>query len=191
MIRHVVMGLYLSVGLSACGGPRSSIPTVGVDNGTAVCADGTDTCENGATSDGSTNPATGPGGGIEIIPVTPGQGDGPLSRLVIYFDFDRSEIRSDFNDMLRAHGAFLAENGNSSVRLEGHADERGSREYNIGLGQGRALAVRRVLMLQGASKDQLQPISYGEERPAAFGSDEASYSLNRRVELVYRQGQNQ
>ena len=88
--------------------------------------------------------------------------------------------------MLRAHGAFLADNGGRAVRLEGHADERGSREYNIGLGEQRAQAVRRVLMLQGASGDQLATVSYGEERPAALGGDENSYSLNRRVELVYR-----
>ena len=191
LIRLVVMAFFLGIGLSACGGPRSSIPTVGVHDGTAECTDGTDTCENDGSSSGSTNSVTGPGGGIEIDPLGPGQGDGPLSRLVIYFDFDRSEIRSDFNDMLRAHGAFLVENGSRNVRLEGHADERGSREYNIGLGQQRALAVRRVLMLQGASGDQLNLVSYGEERPVVFGSDESSYSLNRRVELVYRQGQNQ
>jgi peptidoglycan-associated lipoprotein len=73
-----------------------------------------------------------------------------------------------------------------TVRLEGHADERGSREYNIGLGERRAQAVRQILMLQGVSTAQLSTVSYGEERPAAFGSDEQSYSQNRRVELVYR-----
>jgi len=72
------------------------------------------------------------------------------------------------------------------VRLEGHTDERGSREYNIGLGERRAQAVRRALMLQGASANQLSTVSYGEERPAATGSDEESWRLNRRVELVYR-----
>ena len=83
-------------------------------------------------------------------------------------------------------GRNLAANPNMQVRLEGHADERGSREYNIGLGERRAQAVRRVLQLQGAGAQQLTTVSYGEERPAASGSDEESWRLNRRVELVYR-----
>jgi peptidoglycan-associated lipoprotein len=87
--------------------------------------------------------------------------------------------------MLTAHAQYLTTNPGASVRLEGHADETGSREYNIGLGERRAQAVRRILMLQGASASQLTTVSYGEERPAALGSDEESYSLNRRVELVY------
>jgi peptidoglycan-associated lipoprotein len=108
-----------------------------------------------------------------------------LENLVIYFEFDSSEIRSDFNSMLAAHGRYLAADSSLVIRLEGHADERGSREYNIGLGERRAQAVRQILMLQGASASQLTTISYGEERPAVFGSDDEAYSLNRRVELVY------
>jgi peptidoglycan-associated lipoprotein len=72
-----------------------------------------------------------------------------------------------------------------SVRLEGHADERGSREYNIGLGERRAQAVRRVLLIQGASASQISTVSFGEERPAAFGSDEGAWAQNRRVEVKY------
>lgn len=108
------------------------------------------------------------------------------NNLVVYFEFDSSEIRSDFNPMLAAHASYLASSPDVSVRLEGHADERGSREYNIGLGERRAQAVRQILSLQGVTSTQLSTVSYGEERPAAFGSDEESYGLNRRVELVYR-----
>ena len=182
MIRLLPILLLLGFGLAACGGGGSTIPTGAAGDGpnSAVANGGA----NGAG--GTSTSGIGADGGLDVARVQPGQGDGPLSRLVIYFDFDRSEIRSDFNDMLRAHGAFLADNGDRAVRLEGHADERGSREYNIGLGEQRAQAVRRVLMLQGASADQLGTVSYGEERPAALGSDENSYSLNRRVELVYR-----
>jgi peptidoglycan-associated lipoprotein len=109
-----------------------------------------------------------------------------LQNLIVYFEFDSSEIQSDFNAMLAAHGRYLAAHPEDSVRLEGHADERGTREYNIGLGERRAQAVRQILLLQGASASQLSTVSYGEERPVAFGSDEESYRLNRRVELVYR-----
>jgi peptidoglycan-associated lipoprotein len=109
-----------------------------------------------------------------------------LSQLVVYFDYDEAEILPEFNALLEAHGRNLAANPNMQVRLEGHADERGSREYNIGLGERRSQAVRRVLMLQGAGQQQLTTVSYGEERPAATGSDDESWRLNRRVELVYR-----
>lgn len=108
-----------------------------------------------------------------------------LGDLVVYFEFDSSEIRSDFNALLGAHGRYLASDSSLSVRLEGHADERGSREYNIGLGERRAQAVRQILMLQGASAAQISTVSYGEERAAVFGSDDEAYSLNRRVEIVY------
>jgi peptidoglycan-associated lipoprotein len=109
-----------------------------------------------------------------------------LRQLVVYFDYDQADIKPEFNALLEAHGRNLAANPNMQVRLEGHTDERGSREYNIGLGERRAQAVRRVLTLQGASATQLTTVSYGEERPAQTGSDEESWRLNRRVELVYR-----
>jgi len=87
--------------------------------------------------------------------------------------------------MLKAHARQLQQNPNLRVRLEGHADERGSREYNIALGERRAQAVRQVLQLQGASSTQLSTVSYGEERPKSLGHDETSWAQNRRVELVY------
>jgi peptidoglycan-associated lipoprotein len=108
-----------------------------------------------------------------------------LSKRVVYFDFDKSDIRADSQTVVAAHAAYLAKNPAQKVRLEGHADERGSREYNIGLGERRAQAVRRALLLQGVAEAQLSTVSYGEERPAVAGSDEQAYALNRRVEIVY------
>ena len=108
-----------------------------------------------------------------------------LSKRVVYFDFDRADIRADSQSVVAAHAAFLAKNPSQKVRLEGHADERGSREYNIGLGERRGQAVRRALLLQGVAELQLATVSYGEERPAVAGSDEQAYALNRRVEIVY------
>ena len=106
------------------------------------------------------------------------------ARNVVYFEFDSSEIRGDDLQTVTAHAAYLARYRNARVRLEGHTDERGSREYNIGLGERRAQTVRRALLLQGVTESQVTTVSYGEERPAAEGSDEAAYSKNRRVELV-------
>jgi peptidoglycan-associated lipoprotein len=104
---------------------------------------------------------------------------------IIYFDYDRAEIKPEFVPIVTAHAKYLNTNGANKIRLEGHSDERGSREYNIGLGERRAQAVRRALMLQGVTEAQITTVSYGEERPAVQGSDEAAYAKNRRVELVY------
>jgi peptidoglycan-associated lipoprotein len=108
-----------------------------------------------------------------------------LAQRVIYFDFDNAEIRSEYRDVVAAHAANLSRTPTMKVRLEGHADERGSREYNIGLGERRAQSVRRALMLQGVGDGQIVTVSYGEERPAVSGSDEAAWAKNRRVEIVY------
>ena len=110
--------------------------------------------------------------------------DGELA-MVIYFGFDQSDIRAEDQATLERHATRLANDSGGSVRLEGHADERGSREYNIGLGERRSQAVRKLLLIQGASASQISTVSFGEERPAAFGSDEESYAQNRRVEIKY------
>ena len=117
----------------------------------------------------------------------PGPMEGLLAKRTIYFDFDSSEIRGDGADIVAAHAKYLSKNTGMKVRLEGHTDERGSREYNIGLGERRSQAVRRALLLQGAGESQLSTVSYGEERPAAAGSDEGAWAKNRRVEIVYLQ----
>jgi peptidoglycan-associated lipoprotein len=104
---------------------------------------------------------------------------------IIYFDFDRSDIRPEYASLINSHAKHLASAGGTKIRVEGNTDERGSREYNIALAERRAQAVRRALMLQGAGDAQLTTVSYGEERPAVAGSDESAYEKNRRVELVY------
>ena len=104
---------------------------------------------------------------------------------VIYFEFDSSEVRAEDQDIVARHAMQLANNPGLSVRLEGHTDERGSREYNIGLGERRAQSVRRMLMIQGVTADQISTVSFGEERPVSFGSTEADYAQNRRVEFSY------
>jgi peptidoglycan-associated lipoprotein len=174
--RHGVWAMLIAATLVAAGCNRdNTLPDEGAEAIGPSGADGADTTGFGDSR------------GIEGEALD-SQRDGPLlQQLVIYFDYDQTELRPEFNSMLSAHGQYLASNPRMQLRLEGHADERGSREYNIGLGERRAQAVRRVLMLQGASADQLSTVSYGEERPAAVGSDEEAMSLNRRVELVYRQ----
>jgi len=108
-----------------------------------------------------------------------------LSDRTIYFEFDASTVQDEYMDIIQRHAAYLAQYPNIEVRVEGHADERGSREYNIGLGARRADSVSRLLQVNGASNTQIETVSYGEEVPAVEGHDESAWSKNRRVELVY------
>lgn len=103
----------------------------------------------------------------------------------IYFDFDSSEIRSESRDVLMAHARYLAGSSSTDVILRGHTDERGTTEYNLALGERRGQAVARYLAVNGVSRDRLETISYGEERPAMSGSGEEAYAKNRRVEIEY------
>ena len=109
----------------------------------------------------------------------------PLAKRIIYFAYDSSEIQPEYRSIIEAHAQYLVANPNVVLSLEGHTDERGSREYNLALGERRAQAVKDQMMVLGASASQIHTISYGEERPVADGHDEAAWSQNRRVELVY------
>lgn len=109
-----------------------------------------------------------------------------LAERVIYFDFDSSKVRDEYVELVKHHGKYLSSNPGAKMRLEGHTDERGTREYNIALADRRAQAVKRLLMFQGATGDQVIIISYGEEKPAIVGHDEAAWQMNRRAELVYQ-----
>lgn len=110
----------------------------------------------------------------------------PLSKQTVYFMLDSSQVQQDFVPIIAAHAQYLQGNPGQRMVLEGHGDERGSREYNIALGEQRAKSVANMMKAQGVSESQLDVVSYGEEKPAAFGHDESSWELNRRVELVYQ-----
>jgi peptidoglycan-associated lipoprotein len=109
----------------------------------------------------------------------------PLSRRVIYFEYDSDAILPEDQELITAHASYLSAHPQQMVTLEGNTDERGSPEYNIGLGDRRAQAVKRAFELQGVPAQQITVVSYGEEKPAAEGHSEAAYRLNRRVEIVY------
>ncbi len=130
--------------------------------------------------------ATGVGSGYGDLSVESlSDPNSPLSQRVIYFEYDSSEVASQDRPLVEAHAAFLAANPEIKVAVEGHADERGAREYNIGLGDQRAQSVRRMMEFQGVSPAQISTVSFGEEKPAVEGHDESAWSMNRRVELVY------
>lgn len=148
------------------------------DRSVGMGADGTD----GAQAGGAMM-----GGSFAGRPITEvlSDPDTPLSRRVFYFDLNSSELSVEDRQALSTHARFMAEFPTVTLVLEGHADERGSREYNLALGERRAKALERILNVEGVPAEQLQVISFGEERPVALGHDEEAWHLNRRVELLY------
>jgi peptidoglycan-associated lipoprotein len=174
-MRHTVIVLVAVVTcLSACGSPPPK-PSSGGD-AESVGAQAAGDSQSKLAADTGPSPADN-----EIA----GPQEGMLTKRLIYFDFDSAEIRGEGTDVVAAHARYLASHLDARVRLEGHTDERGSREYNIGLGERRAQSVRRALLLQGATAAQVSTVSYGEERPAVPGHDEAAWAKDRRVEIVY------
>jgi len=111
--------------------------------------------------------------------------DSLLAQRSIYYMFDSFEIQAEYKPILEAHSKFLVDNPSFRVRIEGNCDDRGSREYNLALGQSRAEQIRKSMLLLGVSVDQIEVVSFGAERPVAYGFDEASRAKNRRSDLVY------
>tara|TARA_B100000686_G_scaffold204217_1_gene211016 strand:- start:19372 stop:19872 length:501 start_codon:yes stop_codon:yes gene_type:complete len=108
-----------------------------------------------------------------------------LSKRSVYFGFDEYVVNDKYNSMVLSHARYLRDNPNAKIRVQGNTDERGSREYNIALGQRRADSVKKVMTLAGTQESQIESVSYGEEKPRAVGHDEASWAENRRVDIRY------
>jgi len=175
-IYSLALVLCLAVTLGACASkPPAAAPATGAE---AVAPASGTTAGAGGTDAGQARPLPGAQGAEAAL----------LAKTTVYFDFDSSEIKPDYAPIVAAHGKRLAADRSLKVRLEGHTDERGSAEYNVALGERRAQAVKRGLLLQGATEGQLTTVSYGEERPAAEGHDETAWAQNRRVEIVYLTG---
>ena len=149
----------------------------------------------GCAGQGGTDDATGSDGAVTsggdvdgAGTTTPLDSDREVSLMndrVVYFDFDSADLSDASVALVKQHGNYLADNPGVNARLEGHTDERGSREYNLGLGERRAASVQSLLLVQGAASSQLTTISFGEERPADTGTGETAWARNRRVEIVY------
>jgi peptidoglycan-associated lipoprotein len=177
-LTHFLAVAVLALGVAACQKPTQTKPA---EAPPAAATGGATTSGLGESAGAGATAGTGA--------LTPQQQ--ALAELkqksIVYFEYDSSEIASQYLAVVSAHAAYLVKYPAARVRLEGNTDERGSPEYNIGLGERRAQAVRRALMAQGVADAQITTVSYGEERPAVQGGDEAAYAQNRRVELVYAQ----
>ena len=168
----ITLILSLSLALGACHGKGTPMkPSAGGESVPSQSGTTSGAKEMGA---GEAQPLGGTGGA-----------DAGVLKTTIYFDFDSSEIRPEFASTLAAHGKKIGADKSLKVRLEGNTDERGSAEYNVALGERRAQAVKRALLLEGAAGPQLSTVSYGEERPVAEGHDETAWAQNRRVDIIY------
>jgi peptidoglycan-associated lipoprotein len=155
---------------SGCGSSRTTNPyAAGRDAGGA---------EIGSYGDGTV-------GAAQYGDASPDDPAGPLAKRIIYFIYDSNEIQPEYVSVITKHANYLAANKGKTVVLEGHADERGSPEYNIALGEQRAQSVAQLMKLQGVSDSQIQIISFGEEKAAVSGHDETAWQQNRRVEITY------
>jgi peptidoglycan-associated lipoprotein len=128
--------------------------------------------------------AAGAGGAGGVLP--PKDAAGALAQRSIYFDYDSFTVKEEYKPIIQAHAKFLVENAGAKAYLQGHTDERGSREYNLALGQKRADAVRRIMTVLGVKDNQIESVSYGEEKPKNPGSDENALAQNRRADIVYQ-----
>lgn len=178
MLKRLFFAVALAAALAGCGS-SVKLDDVPVEDktGTQVTNTGTQPAAGTATSkvtqvnlDPSAKDAVGPQGVARII----------------YFDYDSYLIKPDFQSLIESHARFLKANNGRKIVVEGHTDERGGREYNLALGQRRSEAVRRALGLLGVTDAQVEAVSFGKEKPAAAGNDEAAFAQNRRAEIAYR-----
>lgn len=182
MNKSLIGVIALAVFLTACAGKKvkeepaavveekspaaqvqAPAPATGMDESASTASAG--------ASDASGNPLTDP--------------NNILSKRSIYFDYDKDEVKAEFRPLVEAHAKYLQQNSNARLMIQGNADERGSREYNLSLGQRRAAAVKNAMNVYGASDNQIETVSYGEEKQRCAEATEACYAENRRADIVY------
>ena len=195
-MQRIVMVVALAALVAGCGS-SVKLDDVAVEDrsGTAVRTQPGAVQPGAATTAGVISPGSSGGSGstvtsTTIAPVTiaaPGAAaTAPTGPRIVYFDYDSFAINPEFQGLIDVHARFLRSDKARRVNVEGHTDERGGREYNLALGQKRAEAVRRALALLGVPDGQIEAVSFGKEKPAVAGSDEAAMAKNRRAEITYR-----
>ncbi|RCX02519.1 peptidoglycan-associated lipoprotein Pal [Marinomonas foliarum] len=184
------LGKFAVIGLSAAW--IAGCSTTATDTDSSTVAEDANSTEQAANTDGSDQAyGAGEDGALTsvIVDDTAAQESSMDSlagvETVFYFDFDKSIVRPESREALAKHAEYLVANPDARAVLEGHADERGTREYNMALGERRAKAISRYLTIQGVAASQIETVSFGEEVPVAFGHDSNAWQLNRRVEVRY------
>lgn len=179
-MKKIVLAALVAVALAGCQTTPEPAPVEDKSGTTPPAATGSTGATTsgtnaggvtGANTAGTTNPLRDP--------------NSPLSKRNVFFEFDSFVVSDQYKPLVEAHARYLNANRNAKVTLQGNGDERGSREYNIALGQKRAEAVKRMMTLLGVQEIQIETVSFGEEKPRNAGHDEASWAENRRVDIVY------
>ena len=165
-MRNFIFAAFIAVVLAGCQSTPTTDTAAPVEDKSAA-----GTTPGGASTSGTSNPLRDP--------------NNILSKRSVYFDFDSYVVRDEFKPLVEAHGRYLQSNRNARMTIQGNADERGSHEYNLALGQRRADAVKRMMILLGAGDGQVETVSFGKEKPRNQGHDEVAWAENRRDDMVY------
>ena len=186
-MKRILLALATAALIAGCGS------SVNLDDVAVEDKSGTPVTGQSATGAATGNAAAGNAGAVgstAIAPVAVGRAGPnmtvPSGQRIVYFDYDSYAIKAEFQDVIETQARYIKANRNRKVSIEGHTDERGGREYNLALGQKRSEAVRRALVLLGVVDGQLEAVSFGKEKPAVAGSDEATMAKNRRAEITYQ-----
>jgi peptidoglycan-associated lipoprotein len=185
-MRKLILGLFAVALIAGCSSTptQEEAPVEERAPGAATAGAGGATTA-GASSSGISGSPSGVAAGAGGATMPPKGVAGPLSQRIVQFDYDAFVVKDEYRPVVEAHAKFLQANRNAKVALQGHTDERGTREYNIALGQRRADAVRKMMVLLGATEVQIETVSFGKEKPRNPASHEAAWAENRRVEIVY------
>jgi len=181
-MRKLLFAAFVVAALAGCSSTPTQDPAPVEDRAAAAAGAGT----SGATTSGTTGAgvagaATGAAGARS--PLT--DPSSPLSKRSVYFDYDQYVVKDEYRALVDSHAKYLQANRNARITIQGNTDERGTREYNIALGQKRADALKKLMVLLGASESQIETVSFGKEKPRREGHDEASWAENRRDDIVY------
>jgi peptidoglycan-associated lipoprotein len=184
MNKRLIGVLALAVCLSACAGKKvKEEPAPAVEDKSPVTKMEPPPAPPAATGDESASSASMGKSDVSGNPLT--DPNNILSKRSIFFDYDKDEVKAEFRPLVEAHAKYLQQNANARLMIQGNTDERGSREYNLALGQRRAAAVKNAMNVYGAKDNQIETVSYGEEKQRCSTHDEACWSQNRRADIVY------
>lgn len=174
-MKKLALYLMIAVAAAACASHEQRTEPQVTDKSTGVTPPSTTT---GSNTVNPTNPNAGVTGN-ELH-------SGVLAKRSVYFDFDSNAVKDEYRGLIQAHSRYMNDHRDTRIRIEGNCDERGSREYNLALGQRRAEAVKKTMTVLGVGDGRIETVSYGEEKPVAQGHDEAAWAQNRRADIKYR-----
>jgi peptidoglycan-associated lipoprotein len=176
-MKNLVVSIAVLLLAAACASKETRTDAAVTDRSTGATAPGT-----GGTTGNTTRPST--ADNVRGDPLH--DPSSPLAKRSVYFDFDSNSVRDEYRPLIQAHSSYLSrDKRDARIRIEGNCDERGSREYNLALGQRRAESVKKMMTVLGVGDSRIETISYGEEKPAAPGHDESAWAQNRRADIKY------